>query len=59
MRDVKLGAAPPPTLEVVIAQPTFSTQMAYAGHPAYIFGEQHNPHPREGSPTRTVISVPR
>lgn len=49
---------PPPTLEVVIADPTFSTQVAYAGQPLYIFGEQHNPHPREGSLTRTVIGVP-
>ncbi len=49
---------PPPTLEAVIAEPTFSTQVAYAGQPLYIFGEQHNPHSREGSPTRTVISVP-
>ena len=44
--------------DLVIRAPVFSTQVAYAGHPLFVFGGDGKPHPREGSVTMTRISVP-
>ena len=52
------GAIPPTDGDLVIRAPVFSTQVAYAGHPMFVFGHDRNPHPREGTVTVTRISVP-
>ena len=44
--------------ELVIRGPVFSTKVAYAGHPLFVFGDDGRPHAREGSVTTTMISVP-
>lgn len=44
--------------DLVIRGPVFSTKIAYAGQPLFVFGDDGKPHAREGSITTTRISVP-
>ena len=48
-----------PTVRWMAAEPVLESRVVYAADPLYIFGEDGNPHPREGTATKTKISTPR
>ena len=57
--EYKKKEHPPADIPAVIQNPVFDTNISYSGNPMFVFGQDGQPDPREGSTTKTLIQAPQ